>query len=248
MMRTTGSAPARRRWQHVRRWANCVADALLPRACACCDRPLGANERGFCTGCIDLLPGARVPRCARCALPLGPGRRCTQCARVPAGADQTLALADYAPPLDRLILTLKFSGELAAARPLGEFAAQRLALELNEPPDVVTAVPLASARLAHRGYNQALEIARPIARGLGTPLRARLLHRLRDTTAQSTLDFTARAANLAGAFEADASANGQHVLVVDDVMTTGATLGAVALALRAAGARRVSALVAARTP
>ena len=109
-------------------------------------------------------------------------------------------------------------------------------------------MPLHPARLRERGFNQAVELARPLARRLGVPLAAALCRRLRDTPAQASLDRAARRRNVRGAFACDGDLSGRHVAVVDDVLTSGATIDALARALKKAGAARVSAWVAARAP
>ncbi len=228
-----------------------LADAWLPRSCALCDQTLRGDEPGICRHCSGELPGSRAARCTVCAIALEVGAQpsvCAACARSRPAFDQTIALADYAPPLDRLILALKFRGELSLARALGPPLARRLRARALQPPELVVPVPLAAQRLAQRGFNQSLAIAAAVARPLGLPLAARLLHRERETRAQSTLALDDRQANLAGAFACAPLHDTGCVVLVDDVMTSGATLHAAAEALKAAGARCVVALVAARTP
>ena len=229
------------------RWA----DAWLPRACALCDQPLRGDEAGICRHCGPALPGAHSARCTVCGAALARAqelRPCPACVRSPPAFDQTIVAADYAPPLDRLILALKFRGELPLARALAPLLADRLAEQALHPPELVVPVPLAPRRLARRGFNQSHAIASAVARRRGLPLDARLLHRRRETRAQSTLALDARQDNLAGAFACAAVGRAGCVVLVDDVMTSGATLHAAAEALKAAGARRVVNLVAARTP
>jgi predicted amidophosphoribosyltransferase len=113
---------------------------------------------------------------------------------------------------------------------------------------VLCPVPLGPRRLAGRGFNQALEMARPLAGALGVPLQARLLARPRDTPAQSTMTPVARKLNVRRAFVVEGDVDGKHVGVVDDVMTSGNTLHEVARILKRAGAARVTNLVFARTP
>ncbi len=240
--------------------ASRLADAWLPRTCALCDQRLRGDETGICRHCSSELPGAHAARCVVCAIEVdacADPRLCAACRRSSPAFDRTIALADYAPPLDRLILALKFRGELALARALGPPLAERLRAQALPQPVLLVPVPLATRRLAQRGFNQSLAIAAAVARTLGLPLASRLLRRERETRAQSTLALDARQANLAGAFACTplrgagglvSPQRAGSVVLVDDVMTSGATLHAAAQALKAAGARCVVNLVAARTP
>jgi ComF family protein len=178
-------------------------------------------------------------------------RICAQCLRTPRAFDATVAAVDYAPPLDQIVLQLKFSARL----PLAPWCARTLRdAILGEPglplPDLLCPVPLGPARLRERGFNQALEIARPLAALLGIPLHAQLAARTLETLAQSGTSPEARARNVAGAFavqDPDRVA-GRHVGLVDDVMTSGHTLDELAAACKRAGAARITNFVFARTP
>jgi len=168
---------------------------------------------------------------------------------------RTVVALDYAFPWDRLIARLKFAQapELAGVlvRPLVAALARQEATP-EAQPDLLLPVPLSPLRLRERGYNQAWEIARRLARELDLPAQADGLQRWRETPAQTTLDAAARRANLRDAFLLHPGLAGQmagrHVALVDDVMTTGATLATTAELLLRAGAREVSAWVLARTP
>ena len=226
---------------------------LWPPRCLLCGAA-GAG-RDLCADCAAALPWNRSA-CDRCALPLPEsatapdqveGRLCGRCLRTPPPVEATRAAFLYAFPLDRLLPRLKFHHGLAAGRLLSRLAAEALARAPR--PDVLVPVPLHRARLRQRGYDQALELARPLARALDLPLRDDLLRRRRATAPQSRLDAAARRRNLRGAFEVAARAPlPAHVALFDDVMTTGATLHAAANALRKAGVRRVDAWVCARVP
>ena len=165
--------------------------------------------------------------------------------------DASFALADYRAPLDTLAVGLKFRARLRLARDFAHRLA-RLAEDTwhdaSERPDVIAPVPLAGRRLVERGYNQAWQIARPLARALAVRSDATLLERTLDTAPQSRLDLDARRRNVGRAFRVVRAVRGLHVGIVDDVMTSGATLDALAHALKAAGARRVTNFVALRTP
>lgn len=176
---------------------------------------------------------------------------CGQCASHRPSFDLTLTAADYTMPVDQLVLQLKFGHRLALA---ALFARLLRDAVLQQPgfglPALICPVPLGPRRLAERGYNQALEIARPLARSLGVALHPRLLARVRETAAQSSVAPEHRQRNVAGAFAiADAAlVRGRHVGIVDDVMTSGRTLDELAATLKRHGAARVSNLVFARTP
>jgi len=175
--------------------------------------------------------------CGRC-LP-GPNRESQR-------YDETIAALSYRFPADALIHALKFRSELA----LAPLMSRLLLAEIPPAPrvDVVVPVPLSAARLKERGYNQALELARPIAAALRAPLDFGVCERAREARAQTELPWAERAKNVRGAFRCTRALAGASVAVVDDVMTTGATLDELAGTLKAAGAVRVVNWVIARTP
>lgn len=204
----------------------------------------GAAGRDLCMACHAALPW-QGPACLQCALPLPQAGLCGNCMQHPPPLDETRAAFDYAFPLDRLLPRLKFHGDFAAGRVLAQAMAERCALLPR--PDAIVPIPLHRARLRQRGYDQALELAKPVAHALHLPLLAKALQRRKTTTAQSRLDAAARQRNLRDAFVvANSAALPAHVVLVDDVMTTGATLHAAARALRKAGVQRVDAWVCAR--
>jgi ComF family protein len=241
--------PLRRARRRLGRWL----DHLAPRGCPTCGTwlPPGAFP-GFCAGCLADLPGARRSRCARCGQPTDrPAPACTACAGAgPVTVDATLAAADYAPPLDRVVTALKFGRRLALARPLGELLAARWLGALPAVPlDGLVPVPLGARRLAQRGFNPSLEMARAMSAALPAPLpvlRGRL-RRVRETPPQSGLGLVERRRNLLGCFACDARLDGLRIGLVDDVMTSGSTVAEAARVLRAAGAASVVAIVVART-
>ena len=215
--------------------------AVLPSACLVC----AAVQRDVvCAACTGALTRP-VARCPRCATP-GSHGHCGLCADDDP-LDATWTLGDYAAPFDQLVLRLKFGARLPAA---GWIAARLATAARDATPDLLVPIPLSSSRLAERGFNQAWEIARPLAHHLGIRASATWLSRHRDTPSQRTLDLAARLANprLAFAVSHDAALEGLHIGLVDDVMTTGATLREAARVLKAHGAARVTALVALRTP
>ena len=214
-------------------------------------RCLVCGERGMpghdlCAACKAALPW-QGPACPRCALPQTGSNPCDNCRQSPPPLQAVHAVFDYAFPLDRLLPRLKFHRDFAAGRVLVQCMTDRL--PSLPRPDAVIPIPLHRARLRGRGYDQALELARPLAAALALPLRTDLLQRMRATAPQSELDAGQRQRNLARAFAVpEQAALPDHVALVDDVMTTGATLAAAAHALRAAGVERVDAWVCARVP
>jgi ComF family protein len=189
--------------------------------------------------------------CRCCALPLADaeaaGAVCGACLSGPPPLDAVHAACLYAAPVDRLLPRFKFHEDLAAGRLLAQVMTEAFT-ELPRP-DALVPVPLHRARLRRRGYDQALELAKPLARALHVPLRDDLLRRVRATAAQSERDAAARRRNVRGAFAVVPGVTlPRHVVLVDDVMTTGATLHAAARALRRAGVERIDAWVCARVP
>ena len=210
---------------------------VLPLRCLLC-HARGEHDIDLCTACAAELP-RNGSCCARCALPLAtPAALCGECQRSPPPWDAAWAPFRYGWPLDRLESRYKFSSDLAAGRVLST-------LWQREPrpvhlPQLLLTVPLHHSRLRRRGYNQALELARPLARTLGVPLSHDALLRHRSTTAQTELDAVARRRNVHGAFALrEGITLPAHVAVLDDVMTTGATLAECARVLRRAGVQQV---------
>lgn len=219
----------------------------LPPRCLLCGAA-GAPDRDLCAGCVgDLLPNH--PSCPRCALPLAVAApACGECLASEPPFAAAWAPFRYAHPLDLLEARFKFHADLAAGRVLASLMVERIAVDGPDRPQLLIPVPLHRARLGQRGYNQALELARPLARATGIPLRHDLLRRVRATPAQTGLDAKARRANLRDAFAVAAADLPDHVALFDDVMTTGATLREAARVLRRAGVRRVDAWALARAP
>ena len=215
--------------------------ALLPQRCIACGRFGAALHEA----CLTALPAASTPRCERCWRP-EPAPLCTHCVAGGAAApafDALRAPFRFEGLARRALLEAKFRGVSAHLPPLARAAAALVPDHWR--PEVVVPVPLGRRRERRRGFNQAREAARAVAQALALPLDDRLVVRVRETRPQAALGAAARATNLRHAFGASAPAP-RRVLVVDDVTTTGATLSAVAHALRPAGAERVYALALAR--
>ncbi|RXV74044.1 ComF family protein [Burkholderia stabilis] len=265
MIRSSAPRTMRVVLSQVRALAARIAAVALPNRCALCGN---LSHAVICGACDAAYWNEARLRCDVCALPLGTGRprsdpssrgghtragraaayRCDACRTAPPPFDATLALADYRAPLDGLARGLKFHARLA----IGAEFATRLARLVDDTHgtsgfDLVAPVPLSHRRLVARGYNQAWAIARPLAHRLGVRADAALLARVTDTAPQSRLDLRARRDNVMAAFAVAGDVAGRHIALVDDVMTSGATLAAAAHALKSAGAARVTNLVALRT-
>ncbi len=188
------------------------------------------------------------PACPVCARPSTGSTVCGACLKRPPRFAATLAACAYAFPLDALVRALKYEHRLALAEPLGDAlaAAAMRAPPSLERPDALIAIPLAAARQRERGFNQSIEIARVVARRTGLPLASGLV-RTGNGPAQASLPWAQRRRNVRGAFASRAAFAGRHLALVDDVMTTGATLEAAAAVLLQSGAARVDAWVVART-
>ena len=223
------------------------------RLCEVCRR---WGTAALCADCVDRYAAAQ-PRCACCGITLGLALpRCGDCLRHAPPFTHTVCAVDYGFPWDGLVAAFKFHGRPELAGMLAErlTAAVQHALQSTElqRPDLVLPVPLSPQRLAERGYDQAWELARRVARALHLPTEARLLQRPVDTAQQSGLGRAARQRNLRTAFMVDpvrrAPLQGRHVALVDDVMTTGATVREASAVLLRAGAAAVDLWVLARTP
>jgi ComF family protein len=222
-----------------------LADVLAPQDCFVC----GAESVGeaVCEPCARALPHRPPSACPRCALPGLAGGCCAACEREKPAYDATLALYDFVFPVDAMVHALKYRHRLSMAAFFGAALAAR-AQDFAAQADLVLPMPLHPRRLAERGFNQAVELARPLARAHGLPLGLSVVRKLRNIPAQAGLDREARLRNPRGVFECDVSLQGQRVIVVDDVMTTGATVGELARVLKRQGASWVGNLLVARTP
>jgi ComF family protein len=220
----------------------------VAQCCVLCD---AEDRAAVCASCADGLTRVDAHNaCPQCAQPSLGANLCGQCIRESPAFDATHAALVYAFPTDRLVQAFKFSANLS----LVEFLASEMVATVSAGrsergstlPDGLVALPLARARLASRGFNQASLLAKTIGARLGVPVAHQAMLRIRETPPQAGLDRDARRKNVRGAFEARANLTGKHVAIIDDVMTTGATLAEAAKALKRAGAVRVEAWVLAR--
>ena len=220
--------------------------AATPAQCAVCH---GWPAQPVCEACVARF-GQPQPRCLTCALPVPAGvERCGRCLHQPPPLDRCLAAVSYGYPWSGLIAQFKFQGQPGWAAPLATLMRSAPWVEpaLDEA-HLVLPMPLSTERLAERGFNQALELARALA---PAKVRSDLLLRVRNTPSQAELGLAARLRNVGGAFAVEpllaAQVRGQRIVLVDDVMTSGASLFAAAGALRQAGAAHITGLVLART-
>ncbi|WP_369931203.1 ComF family protein [Xanthomonas sp. NCPPB 2632] len=228
-----------------RPWLSAAARFLLAPRCLVCEAP-SETGRALCRACHAGLV-RNDSGCGRCAQPLAISvPACTACLQGDRPWADLWVPFVYTWPLDELERRFKFAGSLVAGRVLSECW-----LDTGCPPtmpDLLLPMPLHRSRLRSRGYNQAMELARHLGRRLAIPVRHDVVQRVKRTRPQTDLDAAARAANIRGAFQVRRVPSQRHVALVDDVMTTGATLGECARTLTDAGVARVDVWALARTP
>jgi ComF family protein len=214
---------------------------LLEQDCLLCGTTSG--NALLCPACTADLPRLPAQHCPQCALPTPHGERCGRCLAKPPHFDATVATFRYDFPLDKLVQSFKYAHRLAIGTWLGQqLAASAAACEA----DLIIPLPLHPLRLRERGFNQALELARPIGSAHGWPISALACTRIRHTPAQADLPWRERGKNIRGAFHCTTDLTGRKIALVDDVMTTGASLNECARTLKLHGAERVTLLVVAR--
>lgn len=231
----------------VNEWMSFIQSCLYPSICILCgDR----SRRGMdlCAACEADLPVNSNP-CPQCAHPLPALARskCGRCLRQAPAFDQAVVPFQYLAPFDQLICGLKFSAKLHYARTLSALLGAHLAVRSELNIDLIVPVPLHRQRQWMRGFNQAVELARPIGRRLSIPVQTRGFRRVRATHAQATLATRARRRNLRDAFAVAGCLQGRRIAVVDDVVTTATTVNEFAKALKSAGAQWVEVWAVART-
>ena len=228
-------------------WLKISLDSLYPPRCLLCGAP-GGGGQDLCAGCRADLP-LIDHGCPRCGLPLAPATQgpCGDCQQTPPPYGRLIAPLRYAPPVDRLGQDLKFNRRLSRARLLADLMLEAVTAAGTRAERIIP-VPLHPRRLRRRGFNQALELARPLAEALGLELDCRSVRRLRATLTQADLDAAGRRVNMRDAFGLDGSVAGLRVAVVDDVVTTGHTVAELARLLIRHGAADVEVWAAARTP
>ena len=227
-------------------------DLLLPPACLLCGQLLetGLDTRYLCRSCLAAMPPMNQAHCSCCAQPFPntcSSHFCGTCLKRPPSFTIVRAAGIYQGSLKEAVHKLKYRNQLSLAKPLGQLLGRRAIAEANDfTPDRIIPVPLHPRRLKQRGYNQALEVARPIAQQLGLPLDSTLLQRKRNTPQQQGLSAIERRSNLRNAFALAAEATSLRILLVDDVMTTGETVRECCRTLLGGGVEEVQVAVVGR--
>jgi ComF family protein len=212
-------------------------------SCLLCGTITGED---FCAACYRDLPQLPGNHCPVCLWPVPTGEICGSCLKKPPAFTRTLAALRYTFPADALIHALKYRTHLAIAPVLAKLFIARLKT-LEKMPDIIVPMPLHPIRLRERGFNQAMEISRTIAKQTGIALLPDGCSRVKHTPPQTGLPWKERQKNIRRAFSCKIDLSGKHVVIVDDVMTTGATLNELAKVLRRQGATEISNWVIART-
>lgn len=236
----------------VQRQTPCGWRAFVPTDCPLCSGD--AKGGGLCALCVDVVTASMHcprPRCSRCCLRLDAGQEvCADCLSNAPAFDRIIAAFDYDAPGDLLVHRFKVARRFEDAPMLGGLLADAILRSWPHLPAelVLVPVPAGKTALVRRGFNPAAEVARVLARRLGRPCRAQLLRRVREGSKQATLGRTERMMSTSRLYQAGTGVAGTHIAVVDDVMTTGSTMHAIAHILKRSGALSVHGLVLARTP
>lgn len=221
-------------------------DLLLPRMCRLCDAPVN-GDIDLCPPCWRSLPW-NLRACRRCGLPLTDDRGlCARCAAKPPPFTRTIAPLLFAGPMPQLVYAIKFGKGFAEAKLLGRLLGDAIEAAAEPLPDALIPVPLTTGRLRRRGHNQAVLLARPLARRFGIPLLPVQVGRIGSSRSQRGQTRAARAGSVRGAFHAKRPIGGR-VAIVDDVVTTGATASELARTLLDADAEQVLVWAPTRVP
>ena len=226
-------------------WTSIIQDWLFPPTCILCG-DAGDKGRDLCLACAQSLPYNLIA-CPQCGLPLQfeTDTPCGNCLKHPPTFDRSIATFQFEEPVRHLIHALKFHARYPCARLLGDMLADKLT-KLEDKPDIIIPVPLHPKRYRERGYNQALELARIVSKRLDLPLDYQHCIRTHATQAQTELNALQRSRNMRKAFAIVKPITYQHVAILDDVVTTGATVNELAKVLRKSGVKRIDVWACAR--
>lgn len=238
-------------WPRCQQAFTATLDLLLPPVCLLCADPLSSSSGiSLCTSCLSKVPPLGEGHCTCCAQPFhspASNHLCGKCLQQPPAFSSVHAAGLYQGSVRDAVHKLKYRSQLALAKPLGELISATLLAQCKEfAPDRIIPVPLHAKRLRQRGYNQSVEIARPVARSLKVPLDVKMLKRARYTPPQQGLTAKDRRKNLRNAFALTSVPRAEKVLLIDDVMTTGETLRECSRLLLEGGAQEVCVAVVGR--
>ncbi len=231
--------------------ARSVVDFFLPQRCGVCGAFVDDPGQSFCSPCLNGFAPIGSPRCVRCGVPFKASDQddhlCGDCLTGLWKFDRAASVFYYRGPLRNAVHRLKYAGNVALSRPLANFLLTQTEWALHDAPDFIIPTPSRIASLKKRGFNPPHLLARRLSRAWSLPLSAQALRFIKDVPSQAGLNRSNRLRNVKGAFQADRDVvQGKTILLLDDVMTTGATVNECAKALKKAGARSVSALTLAR--
>lgn len=229
---------------HLKLNISSIFRQLVPaQPCVLCGNM--SHDGIWCSACDAVMPYLNAAHCPICALPTALGEVCGHCLKKPPPYSRTIAVFGYRFPVDRLIQAMKYQEQLALSQIFADKLLQ--CLRHDNLPDFIIPMPLHPARLRERGFNQAQLLAAPLSANLHIPLLDSACHRLRNTPSQTALPWRERGKNMRGAFTCELDLSNKHVALVDDVLTTGASMRALASAVQKQGATDISAWVIART-
>jgi len=217
-----------------------VINKILPFTCILCKK-LSDRRQDLCTACLNDLPIV-TQKCPRCAQKITENTLCGACLKSPPPFAATYALFAYEFPIPSFILNLKFHHHLPYARILGELMAEKIQQEWYSAkplPDFIMPIPLHNKRHKERGFNQAVEIARPIAKKYALKIDTHSAIRIYHTPAQMVLSALKRKQNIKNAFTVKADLSGKSIAILDDVITTGSTVTELSWALLKQGAKSI---------
>lgn len=229
--------------QLINNWSK-LNHLLFPQFCILCS----SAQKGMlaiCTDCLHELPWHTHEHCPQCGLPSTSNHICGHCLSSPPAFDVTQALFRYEYPLDAMLQRYKYGHQLTMAETFGELMANSILASAR--PDVIIPMPLHPQRLQERGFNQAVEIGRVVAKRLQLPLDIQSCTRIKLAPPQVSLPLKERVKNMRNAFACHTNLDGLRIALLDDVMTTGASLNALASVVKAAGAAYVECWTVART-
>lgn len=238
-------------WTRCRQAFTATLELLLPPDCLLCAQPLtSSSSTNLCPDCFSQVTPIGAGHCTCCAQPFrspSSNHLCGICLQQPPDFSVVHAAGLYQGTIKEAVQRLKYRGQLTLAKPLSGLVLTSLTeQDKTFIPDKIIPVPLHIKRLRKRGYNQALEIARPIAKSLNVPLDVKMLQRARNTPHQQGLSAKDRRKNLRNAFTLTRMPAAEKILLIDDVMTTGETLRECSRTLMNSGAQEIRAAVAGR--